>query len=98
MPEPRYHDEIIDVLVTCPKCAHSHTVNIPESELPNSNSERYYRLAEIEKMLGVSRRTVKQWIYDKKLRATKPSEGESKGAPWFVSASDLAEFRRKNRR
>jgi len=99
MAEPRYHDVTVNLLVTCPKCAHSHTVNIPESELPsNPGSERYYKLREIQQMLGVSRRTVKQWIYDGKLKASKPSEGTSKGAPWFVAASDLEDFRRETRR
>lgn len=100
MNAPRTSDDLVKVLVTCPKCEHTHAITVSDSDLRPNRTERFYRLAEVEKMFGVSRRTVKQWIYDKKLEAQKLSErGDSyKGAPWFVSESAIRRFREKYRR
>lgn len=94
MTEPRFEAATVDIIVTCPKCAHSHSITLSEDELPGSASERFFKLAEVQKMLNVSRRTVKRWIYDGKLKAVKPT-GNAQSSPWFVPESALKEFRRK---
>ena len=90
---PRTKDDLIELVITCPKCDHTHTIGIPESDLPlqkNSARERLYKLKEVGEIVGLSRRTLKQLIYDGKLKAQKLTD---RGA-WFVSASDLTSFRR----
>jgi excisionase family DNA binding protein len=72
--------------VTCPECGTD--VAVPSEE----RIEPMYRLAEVEQALGVSRPTVKRWIYQGKLRAQKLGGGGT-GSPWYVSESALTEFR-----
>ena len=94
-------DDTIDILVTCPQCAHTHTLKINESDLPNpdgsSRRERYYKLSELQKILSVSRPTLKRWIYMGQIKAVK--QGSRKGgAPWYVSESELRKFREQHNR
>lgn len=53
--------------------------------LPSNKVERHYPLADVEKLSGLSRRTLKRHIYDGKLRATKAGDG----GHWLVSQPDL---------
>jgi putative resolvase len=48
--------------------------------------ERQYKLVEVQKILGVSRATLKRWIYDGKMKAVKI------GAHWRVSESEVRRF------
>jgi len=45
---------------------------------------------DISEMLGVPQDSVRQWIRDKRLKATKP------GREWLVRKSDLEEFLKEN--
>lgn len=51
--------------------------------------EKHYKVSEVEKLLGVSRSTMKRWIRTKKIRAVKF------GSNWRISESALAEFQEK---
>jgi excisionase family DNA binding protein len=53
------------------------------------NEEKHYKVREVEKMLGVSRSTMKRWIRLKKIRAVKF------GSNWRISESAIAEFKAK---
>jgi excisionase family DNA binding protein len=59
--------------------------------------EKFYRVGEIEKMLSVSKTTLKRWIKDKKIKAVKFGD-DVQGNPWRISESALAEFKQKNAR
>lgn len=56
--------------------------------------ERYYKVGEVEKMLSVSKTTMKRWIKDKKIRAVKFGP-DVEGSPWRISESAIAEFKEK---
>jgi hypothetical protein len=73
----------------CPNCGFELR---PLEKNAGDPDERMYTLSELETKLNLSRRTLKQLIYDKKLRASKLTEGP--GAGWRVGESALAEFRR----
>jgi len=85
-----------DLIVTCPRCEHTHTIRLTEADLgklrKNSGEDRTYKLSEVEKLLGLKRRTIKQLIYDGRLKAKKASDGPT--SPWMVSAAAIAEYRR----
>lgn len=87
------------VLVTCPNCQHTHTVDVDDGDLlrPNDPAERQFDLKDLERILGLSRITLKRAIYRGDLIATKTSSGPT--AQWFVSASELQRYRtlRNNR-
>lgn len=89
------------VKATCPACSYEYALKIDESQVANldssSNNERHYKLNDLEKLLGVSRRTLKRWIYTGKLAAVKLGS-EDGGTPWYVSESALTAFRQKNDR
>lgn len=51
--------------------------------------ERFFKLAEVEQMLSVSRATLKRWIYSGKIRAQKFNSS------WRISEASIEEF--KNR-
>jgi excisionase family DNA binding protein len=53
------------------------------------NEEKFYKPTEVEKMLNISRSTMKRWIRTKKIRAVKF------GKNWRISESALAEFKEK---
>jgi hypothetical protein len=92
---PKTKDEVLDILVTCPHCAHTHVIKLNEADLPlrrNTGRQRMYKLSEVAKILGLSRRTIKQYIYDGKLHAEHFTDGPT--SPWYVSESALADFRR----
>lgn len=92
---PKTHDEVIELLVTCPSCGHTHQLKLSEADLPlarNPNRERMFKLSEVVKILGLSRRTLKQYIYDGKLRAER--DGNKPTSPWLVPESAIGEFRR----
>lgn len=95
--EPYVLDDTL--VVTCPRCNHTHAVRVTEADLTtlrkNSNDDRVYKLAEVETILGLSRRTLKQLIYDGKLKAER---GKSRNSAWQVSATAIAEYRRHHRR
>lgn len=59
--------------------------------------ERYYKVGEVEKMLSVSKSTLKRWIKDRKIRAVKFG-ADIEGNPWRISESAIAEFKRINAR
>ena len=80
-----------DILVTCPSCGHTHTIEVDSADL-HPNPERTYKLKDVEKILGLSRRTLKQLIYDGKLKAEKSGDSQTSG--WYVSESAIAEYRR----
>jgi len=63
----------------------------------SESEEKFYRVGEIEKMLSVSKSTLKRWIKDKKIRAVKFGD-DVQGNPWRISESALAEFKTKNAR
>lgn len=94
-------DDTIDLLVTCPQCDHTHTHQINESDVPNTDGsprrERYYKLNELQKLLSVSRPTLKRWIYRGQLVAVKQGSRDG-GAPWYVSETSLRNFRQKHGR
>jgi len=90
-------NDSIDLLVTCPSCDHAHTVKINEADLPTDGCERHYKLQELEKLLAVSRKTLKRWIYTGKLVGVKQGSADG-GAPWYVSETALRNFRKKNNR
>jgi excisionase family DNA binding protein len=50
------------------------------------------KLAEVEKMLSISRTTLKRWIYAKKIRATKV------GRDWRISENEVETIRAGLRR
>jgi excisionase family DNA binding protein len=80
------------ITVTCPHCSEDHDVLIDLT--PNPEGERYYTAREVASMMGVSRFTVKNWIYQKKLHAVRMS---GRTSPWRIPASSLATFRQKHR-
>lgn len=83
----------IELIVTCPRCNTTHVVEVPLDDLrPNPDTEKMYKLKELERILNLSRRTIRQYISDGKLRATK--YGKDKRSPWRVSSSDLRAFRK----
>lgn len=51
--------------------------------------EPFYKLAEVEKILSVSRATLKRWIYSNQIRAQKI------GNSWRISEGALEEFKRR---
>lgn len=55
--------------------------------------EKFYKVGEIEKMLSVSKSTLKRWIRDKKIRAVKFG-ANVQGRPWRISESALEEFKK----
>ena len=59
--------------------------------------EKFYRVGEIEKMLSVSKSTLKRWIKAKKIKAVKFG-ADVEGNPWRISESALEEFKQKNGR
>lgn len=84
----------LELMVTCPNCQHSHVEKVDLHLLEeNPASERMYRLAELETILGLSRRTLKQLIYDRKLKAVKLTSG--KVAAWQVSEGEVNRFKRE---
>ena len=60
--------------------------------LPSNTVERHYPLADVEKLSGLSRRTLKRHIYDGKLRATKAGDV----GHWLVSQTDLDAYLRRS--
>jgi excisionase family DNA binding protein len=54
--------------------------------------ERYYKLAELEKILSVSRETLWRWIRTHRLRAVKLGPNPKQRTAWRVSESALAEL------
>ena len=94
-------DDTIDLLVTCPKWNYTHTHTVDEGDMPNADGslrrERYYNFRELEKLMGVSRSTLKRWVYEGKLTAVKQGR-QSGGAPWYVSETSLHNFREKHKR
>lgn len=72
-----------------------------EPAAPADESTRYYRLQDVQKMFGVSRKTLKRWIYSGKISAVKlgiPREewGQHGGAPWKVSHEEIENFKRRS--
>lgn len=61
------------------------------------SEERYFKLAEVEEILSVSRSTLKRWIKSKKIKAVKFGDDVS-GNPWRITATDLEAFKTKNTR
>jgi len=57
-----------------------------------SADEKFYKPSEVEKMLSISKSTMKRWIRDKKIRAVK--FGPADRGSWRISASALAEFKK----
>lgn len=78
------------VLVTCPNCGHSHQIEVDVDELEINNAEREYDLSQVMRLTGLSRETLKRYIYNGRLKASKNTEG----GKWMVSGANLAEFRR----
>jgi hypothetical protein len=94
---PKTQDDAIELLITCPSCGHTHEVEVDAGELPlvrNASREKLFKLAEVEEILGLSRRRLKQLIYDGKLRAER---GKGATSPWFVSESAIGEYRRSRK-
>lgn len=88
MPSP----STTSVLVSCPSCAHVHRISVNNADLqPNAGRERMYKISDVISLLGLSRRTIKQYIYDGKLRAQRFTDGPT--SPWYISESALREFR-----
>ena len=73
------------VAVTCPECDCVHCVRVSEELFPR---DRYYKLADLEEMFSISRKTLKRHIYSGKLRAEKLG-----GRDWFVSEEALIKYR-----
>jgi len=51
-----------------------------------------HRTSEVEKLLDISKSTLKRLIKDKKIRAVKFGE-DVQGNPWYISQSALDEYR-----
>ena len=47
--------------------------------------EKMYNTFEAAKLLGMKVRTIRAWIYEKKIRATKYAGGTK----WYISASEI---------
>jgi excisionase family DNA binding protein len=58
-------------------------------------SEKFYKVKEVEEMLGISKSTLKRWIKEKRIRAVKFGDNVE-GNPWRISESALDEFKRLN--
>lgn len=56
--------------------------------MTEKNDEKHYKISEVEKLLGVSRSTMKRWIRTKKIQAVKF------GSNWRISESALAAFKK----
>lgn len=92
----RQKKETVAILVSCPNCSHTHEIVVSPSELLKRNPvEQHYKVADIQKMFGVTRQTVMSWIHDNKLYATRT--GTSRTSPWYISESAIREFRQKYR-
>lgn len=86
--------ETEEIEVTCPHCKHQFAVEIEAEEAEveaNPEPERFYKLSEVAEMLSIGRSTLKKWIYDKKIKATKFGDGGG-ADPWRISASEIARF------
>lgn len=79
-----------EVDVVCPRCGHEHTIEI-EPLHPNA-PDKMYKLHEVENILGLARRTLRQLIYDGKLRAIKKGEGRT--SHWLVYESSITQYQR----
>lgn len=80
--------------VTCPNCEHTHVVEVDMDELALDPSEREYTLKQVERILNLSRATLKRYIYQGILEAHKSGSGEG-GSPWMVSAEAIRDFKRR---
>ena len=58
--------------------------------------ERHYKLAELEKILSVSRSTLWRWIRTGRLRAIKLGPNPKQCTEWRVSESALVELQHPN--
>lgn len=56
------------------------------------SEEKFYTASQVEKLLGVSKSTMKRLIKAKKIKAVKFGENVQ-GNPWRISESALAEFK-----
>lgn len=82
--------------ISCPRCEHSFRVEV---ELPSGaerdarpEAEKLYSLRELEDILSLSRRTLREMVGDGRLKAF---QAGGRTSPWYVRASDLREFREK---
>lgn len=59
----------------------------------NEEPEKTYLTSEVEKILGISKSTLKRLIKSGKIRAVKFGE-DVQGNPWHISESALEEYRK----
>jgi hypothetical protein len=85
--------------VTCPECDEplevEVEVDLPDTQRPPaprtpSLPRRLYRLVELESILGLKRRSIRQLIQDGKLKAQKSSHDQR--APWLVAEADVQDY------
>lgn len=93
-------EDVEEVDVQCPHCGHSFVVEMEtvQSNLTENNGVDpgpWHKLSEVERRLGLSRKSVKKRIYDGRLRAKK--FGDGLGSPWHVSEQALQEYIRSGK-
>lgn len=103
--ESSNNPDVEEVDVECPHCGHSFVVEVEsvqskdETQGPifanDVDPGPWHKLSEVERRLGLSRKSVKKRIYDGRLRAKK--FGDAAGSPWHVSEQALQEYIRSGR-
>lgn len=96
--------DVEEVDVECPHCGHSFVVEVESAQQEPSGNESsandvdpgpWHKLSEVERRLGLGRKSVKKRIYDGRLRAKK--FGNAAGSPWHVSEQALQDYIRSGR-
>ena len=77
-----------DIDVTCPRCGHDHSIR---AVVENPGDDKFLKVTDVARMMGVGRQTVQRWINEKKIHAVRAS---GRTNPWLISMSSLADFRR----
>lgn len=89
----------VAIATACPECGAEHDVTVyigPTAApvTPNKpTTERMFTLKELEPILGLKNRQLRQLVYDGRLPATKFGSGTGRD-PWRVRESDLVAFQR----
>jgi excisionase family DNA binding protein len=59
-----------------------------------ANEEKFYKTAEVETILAISKSTLKRWIKSGKIRAVKFGPNVE-GNPWHISEAELERVKAK---
>lgn len=90
------HDEItVQISTKCPHCGERVDVNVgpTRSRSDRGNTERMYTLKDLEPILGLKNRQLRQLVYEGRLPATKFGSGSGRD-PWRVRESDVIAFQK----